>query len=161
MKWQDICNEPTLRDLPFKIETDRWGHIVMPPASNRHSLLQAQIQNLRRGHSIGGFAFPECSIQTDEGVKVADVAWGSDGFFRRYGMANPYPQAPEIVVEVASPSNFAAELEEKRALYFAQGANEVWICSDEGRMRFFDARGERDQSPLVPAFPLQVSLPMA
>jgi hypothetical protein len=38
MRWQEICDHPCLRDLPFKLETDRWGHIVMSPASNRHSL---------------------------------------------------------------------------------------------------------------------------
>ena len=89
MSWQGICDDPRLRDLPFKIETDRWGHIVMSPASNRHSLLQAEIQNLLRNHCDGGYAFPQCSIQTDKGVKVADVAWGSDAFFRRNGTANP------------------------------------------------------------------------
>jgi len=40
MNWQEICDNPQLRDLPFKLETDRWGHIVMSPASNRHSLVQ-------------------------------------------------------------------------------------------------------------------------
>ncbi len=159
MNWQEICDDPRLRDLPFKIETDRWGHIVMSPASNRHSLLQAEIQNLLRSHCDAGYAFPECSIQTAKGVKVADVAWGSDAFFSRNGTANPYPEAPEIVVEVASPSNSVAELEEKKELYFARSAQEVWLCGEDGRMRFFNAHSALECSALAPAFPSRVELP--
>ena len=160
MNWQEICDEPTLRDLQFKIESDQWGRIVMSPASNRHSLLQAEIQNLLRTHCATGYAFPECSIQTSEGVKVADVAWGSDEFFRCHGTANPYPAAPEIVVEVASPSNGIAELMEKKALYLGIGAREVWLCSDEGSVRFFDPQNELEASGLLPTFPKRVRLPI-
>ncbi len=37
MNRQDIRSHPQLKDLSFKLETDRWGHIVMSPASNRQS----------------------------------------------------------------------------------------------------------------------------
>lgn len=50
MNWQDICNDPTLKDLPCKFETDRWGHIVMSPATNRHSQYQAMIAKLLDQH---------------------------------------------------------------------------------------------------------------
>lgn len=33
MNWQEIRSHPALEDLPFKLETDRWGHIMMSPAS--------------------------------------------------------------------------------------------------------------------------------
>ena len=35
MNWQEICNDPLLRELPYKIELNEWGKIVMSPA--RHS----------------------------------------------------------------------------------------------------------------------------
>ena len=35
MNWQEICNDPLLRELPYKIELNEWGKIVMTPA--RHS----------------------------------------------------------------------------------------------------------------------------
>ena len=103
MHWQDIRAHPALQDLPFKLETDRWGHIVMSPASNRHSRLQSLIARLLDRHLSDGEAFVECSVGTREGVKVADVAWASSAFLRRHGAADPYPEAPEIVVEVLSP----------------------------------------------------------
>lgn len=159
MNWQEVCSHPALKDLPFKLETDRWGRIVMSPASNRRSRLQSLIVRLLDRTVDGGEAFVECSLATTEGVKVADVAWASADFLRRHGNTDPYPRAPEIVVEVLSPSNSRAEMEEKKALYFARGAQEVWICSDEGVMTFYDTVKARKLSLLVPAFPTRVELP--
>ena len=34
MKWSEILEDKTLEDLPYKIEQDQWGNIVMRPASN-------------------------------------------------------------------------------------------------------------------------------
>ena len=158
MNWHDICAHPSLRDLPFKLETDHWGHIVMSPASNRHSWLQSQIQALLRARGQGGYPVVECSVETPAGVKVADVAWASLAFLRRHGTVNPYPEAPEIVVEVLSPSNSLAELEQKRALYFAGGAREVWLCDADGAMRFHALRRVLERSGLVPAFPDRIEL---
>lgn len=37
----------------------------------------------------------ECSIQTSDSVKVADVAWASDAFIEYHGYETPYLRAPE------------------------------------------------------------------
>lgn len=65
----------------------------------------------------------------------------------------PLQPAPPICVEIVSPSSTAVQMEEKRALYFATGAKEVWICEREGRLRFFDSRGEIARSHLVARIP--------
>jgi Uma2 family endonuclease len=54
----------------------------------------------------------------------------------------PLQPAPPICVEIVSPSNTATQMEEKRALYFASGAKEVWVCERDGKMRFFDSAGK-------------------
>ena len=159
MNWQDICSHPSLKDLPFKLETDRWGHIVMSPATNRHSRLQSLIARLFDRTLPEGEGIVECSIATAEGVKVADVAWAGAAFLRRHGSANPYPEAPEIVVEVLSDSNTRAEMDEKRLLYFECGAREFWLCTPGGELLFFDANGLRPSSRLAPAFPARLVLP--
>lgn len=159
MKWQEICAHPQLKDLPFKLETDRWGHFVMSPATNRHSRLQSQIVRLLSHALSDGEAFIECSIATTQGTKVADVAWASGGFLRLHGMANPYPEAPELVVEVLSESNTRTEMEEKKELYFARGAREFWICADDGTMTFYNNHSVLEHSELVPSFALRVELP--
>ncbi len=159
MNWQSICNDPTLNNLPYKFETDRWGHIVMSPGTNRHSHYQAMIAKLLDHYLSNGLAFPECSIQTSQGVKVADVAWASAAFLKAQGDVNPYPIAPAIVVEVLSPSNSINEMDEKQLLYFERGAEEFWLCEEQGGMRFYTPQGQIAKSRLVPDFPAIVTLP--
>lgn len=105
MQWQEICDNPLFQNIPFKIETNRWKQIVMSPADNQHGLYQARIILWLAKLLDDGEPQVECSVQTTDGVKVADVAWGSTEFFTRNQRANPYQVAPEIVVEILSPSN--------------------------------------------------------
>lgn len=72
MNWQDICDNPLLRELPFKIETNKWGPIEMSPASNQHGLYQAIIIEWLLKLCPDGRPIAECSVQTFQGVKVAD-----------------------------------------------------------------------------------------
>jgi len=37
MDWTSVINDPLLKELPFKIELDKWGKILMNPASNTHA----------------------------------------------------------------------------------------------------------------------------
>lgn len=150
MQWQEICDNPLFNNLPFKFETNRWGKIVMSPATNRHGFFQALIVERLLKLAPSGHCVTECSIQTTDGVKVADVAWASIEFLRRHGIANPYPETPEIVVETLSPSNTLAEMEQKKELYFAQGAKEFWICQEDGLMRFYNAQDRLESSQLAP-----------
>jgi Uma2 family endonuclease len=52
----------------------------------------------------------ECFIQTSDGVKVADVVWLPEGFVSEFGFVTPYPKAPEICIEIVSPSNSKIEI---------------------------------------------------
>mgnify|MGYP000981793041 FL=1 len=42
MQWSDVINDPSLRNLPYKIELDEHGRIIMSPASNRHAIQQGR-----------------------------------------------------------------------------------------------------------------------
>jgi Uma2 family endonuclease len=134
MTWDDVMANPYLKDLPFKIELNKWGKIEMSPASNRHGRLQFSI-----GKELdvrpGGTVFSECSIATSDGVRVADIAWISDERLAEMGEVTPFPRAPEVCVEVKSPSNSWAEMEMKAGLYIEAGAEEVWIASLDGQRR--------------------------
>ena len=79
---------------------------------------------------------------------------------RELGNRTCFVQAPDICVEVLSPSNTEAEIEEKTALYFDAGAQEVWICGRSGAMKFLDRDASRPLkvSQLCPAFPRKVEL---
>jgi Uma2 family endonuclease len=71
---------------------------------------QGEITVLLREKMHGGRSLPECPIQTTEGVKAVDVAWVSNE--RRSSRPNDpvYVIAPEICVQIVSPSNTDDEL---------------------------------------------------
>ncbi len=159
MEWREVVEHPSLKDLPFKIETNEWGEIVMTPATFRHGRYQGLIIKWFNRLGEEDRVFPECPIQTSAGVKVADVAWGSDEFFERNKEDVPsLPESPEIVVEVKSPSNTVEEMERKKRLYFEKGAKEVWFCDKKGAMRFFAPRGELKRSELFGEFPEHIDI---
>lgn len=150
MNWQEVCDDPLLRNLPYKIELDEWGNIVMSPATNRHGMMQSLLIQAISKFSNGGLVFPESPVQTAKGVKVPDVVWASSEFLKTFGETTPYPKAPELCVEVLSPSNSSDEMTEKRELYFARGAQEVWLCDEQGELSFFDCTGQIPASRLFP-----------
>ena len=152
MQWQEVIEHPALQNLPFKIELNEYGKIVMSPASNRHGRLQGRIYSLLERHAPQGELYLECSVSTDKGIKVADVAWSSQAFFATYGEQTPLPMAPEICVEILSPSNSQAEMTEKIALYLGKGAKEVWLCDDDGNLEFHTAAGVVADSAVVVGF---------
>ncbi len=158
MNWQEVCQDPTLQDLPYKVELNRWGQIVMSPAKNTHAILQGKIARILVQMRPEGEVFPECPIQTLDNVKVADVVWVSPTRYAHIRQEEVCSIAPEICVEVQSSSNTDAEMLEKRNLYLAAGAIEVWICNLAGQISFFDASGSLTTSRLVPNFPAQVNL---
>jgi len=43
VEWQQVIDSPFLQDLPFKIELNKWGKILMSPASNNHGIRQYEI----------------------------------------------------------------------------------------------------------------------
>lgn len=158
--WEKLVADPELARLDFRIETDRHGQMIMsPPPAPSHGSYQSRIIRLLGNLTSSGEVISECPISTRAGVKAADVAWCSPLLWQRYGKEVCFLEAPEICVEVASPSNTRGELEEKKRLYFEEGAREVWICDREGRMRFFlspdAAAGEH--SSLLPEFPQQIA----
>ncbi|MDR3556677.1 MAG: hypothetical protein P4L55_18145 [Syntrophobacteraceae bacterium] len=74
MEWREVVEHPSLQDLPFKIETNEWGEIVMTPATATHGLYQGRIINWFNRLGQGDKVFPQCPIETSEGTTVADVA---------------------------------------------------------------------------------------
>jgi Uma2 family endonuclease len=142
MQWSEVVDNPYFKNLPFKIELNRYGQILMSPASNQHGNLEYRVgRALERGCPDGEIII-ECSIQTSDGVKVADVAWASTAFIKQYSYSTPYPQAPEICVEIISPSNSDEEMRIKIEHYLARGAKEVWLVDSDAKVRFFSHTGE-------------------
>lgn len=157
MKWQDVCEHPDLQNVPFKIELDEQGRIIMSPVKVYHSAFQGKIGSLLY-NLAGDYVLTECAIATRSGTKVADVAWASKETFKQIINEVECSIAPEICIEVLSSANTADEIDQKKALYFEQGCKEIWVCSKEGKVTFYTVDGKINRSSLVPAFPERVEL---
>ena len=100
----------------------------------------------------------ELGIITSDGVKAPDVTLASQKYHARHIKDKGYvSEAPEICVEVMSPSNSWQEMQDKMPLYFAVGAQEVWIVDVDGKLSFFAPGNEQlPQSRLVSDAPQSI-----
>jgi Uma2 family endonuclease len=157
MTWEEVCRDQSLADLPYKIETNQWGEIVMSPANRHHSRFQGIIIRLLNQLLPEGQALPELAMETSEGTKVPDVAWISEERWKSLDTDSwSCSHAAEICIEVASPDNTREKFLRKAGLYFAAGAMEVWLCDRDGRMEFFSPTGKLPSSTLCPGFPVTI-----
>jgi Uma2 family endonuclease len=154
-RWTELVNDPSLHDLPYKIELNQEGKIEMSPASNRHGMIQGRLAQALRNALPEGEVITECSILTDLGVRVPDVAWASREFLEVHQDNTPYTLAPEICIEIVSPSNTKQEIDAKIQAYLAAGALEAWAVSIAGEARIVGKEGEREKN----AFGVQFQFP--
>lgn len=156
-RWAEVCADPVFASYEFRVESDRFGHaIMMPPPGFDHCAHQSEIAIQLHQLMRGGKALTECPVSTAEGIKGVDVVWISSGRIPKARRKNVLVQAPEICVEVISPGNTRGEIEEKKRLYFAAGAEEVWLCDVKGHLAFFtktEPTKAASRSGLCPAFP--------
>lgn len=151
--WEQLCEDKRFQDLPFKIETNARGQILMSPTSMYHGSNAYRIARLLESLMHQGEVIVECAVQTADGVKEADTAWVSEELWHQVQDAACCSPAPEICVEVISKSNTWEELMHKRQLFIGAGASEYWLCDKEGNIRFFDGITELETSHACPGFP--------
>ena len=149
MEWSDVIDNPILRELPFKIELNKFGKLLMSPASNHHARIQGRLAAMLFNKLPQGEVLTECSIETSDGVKVADVAWLSEDFIHEFSYTTPYPKAPEICIEIVSPSNSKIEINTKVDLYLAKGAHEVWVVYAFDKIDVFTYTGKTESSKIA------------
>jgi Uma2 family endonuclease len=157
-RWRGVLRDPALRNLPYKVETNERGQIVLSPHSVWHADLQETVRNLLRRHAPEGRQPPAYPIATPGGVKQVDVIRVSaDRMAEMRETVDPLILAPEICVEVLSEANAEAEMQEKRPLYLEAGAGEVWLVAEDGSVQFF-ADERLDRSTVAPDFPERVDV---
>ncbi|WP_417914762.1 Uma2 family endonuclease [Candidatus Electronema sp. JM] len=130
----------------------------MSPASVRHVLFQAKIIAVLNQLYPDLIIVPKFPVETDEDVKVVDVGMltANQAELLKNNVMSSF--SPLLCVEVFSPSNTLAEMRQKRRCYFAAGAEEFWLCSQEGAIKFYNQHGEMSSSRLVANFPAAVDL---
>ena len=158
MRWKEVCADPNLQDLPYKIELNEWGIIEMSPASIRHVRFQKRIEKILDEMLREGESFSEFPVETSDNVKAPDVVWISEERLTKVENNVSSSIAPEICVEVLSPENTLRKMMNKKNLYLERGAIEFWLCDENGNMSFYSQKGQLENSEFVPEFPKQVEI---
>ena len=79
-RWNELLADPEMHRIEGRIETDRYGNIIMsPPPAPSHGSFQSEISHLMRTLLSEGRVLTECPISTADGVRASDVAWASAG----------------------------------------------------------------------------------
>jgi Uma2 family endonuclease len=124
-RWAAVLADPELARLPHRIETDRHGHILMsPPPAPAHGDRESEIVFRLKTLLPEGRTITDRPVSTSDGVKAPDVAWVVPERRQEVRSVICLTRAPEICVEVLSPSNTPQEIEGKTALIFRNGASE-------------------------------------
>jgi len=145
------------------------GEVVkMPPPSQKHDRIKNQINRLLNRHLDKN---PELAMESlvEMGAEVSqrDV-FGPDVCLvklDRYSNERIFRGAPELAIEVVSPSDTAARLKAKVDTYLQGGANAVWVVFPESRsVTIYSGDGVRElkgdqmiEDPLLPGFSTPVS----
>jgi Uma2 family endonuclease len=149
VRYRAMSEDPCFANVPGKLELDNWGRILMTPPSFYHGVIAGRLVR-RLAAALGGEAVTDATIATPSGVFLPDVAWASPQFMSQHGSQFAVTRAPEICVEVVSPSNSVRELNEKRDVYLAAGAQEVWIVYPQSkRVEFYGVHGQLPRSNYV------------
>ncbi len=147
------------------------GVLVEKPVGQRESFLAGWILTLinlhvvprNLGYVTGEAGFTHLATGNLRAPDVAYFSWDRLPQNRRPEEAYPHV-APDLAVEVLSPSNTPAEMAQKRAEFFASGTRLIWEIDPESRTaRVYDAAspevvqelptvGTLDGSPVLPGF---------
>jgi Uma2 family endonuclease len=142
-------------DAPW--ETNGQGQIIMnPPVGLVHAKRADKIGAAIRAQRADWQVWSEVGLHTADGVKAPDLLAASPGFEEAVDARGFLLAAPELCIEVMSPSNSWEEMRHKTLLYLAAGAAEVWICDEAGELHFFDGTGEGAESALVTGMPKRI-----
>jgi Uma2 family endonuclease len=121
---------------------------------------------LSKGHGRVSKRFAFRALPEYE-LRQADVAYISAARYRGMNPDDNLHGAPDLVIEVLSPSNTADEMEEKAALCLENGSLEFWVVRPRARtVTVYTAEGGRrlyrsgDAIPLGRFFPGSASIPV-
>jgi Uma2 family endonuclease len=154
-RWRHVIADPR---SPDRCELNEFGETIMsPPPSTEHQRIGRAII-LSVEARLGPEAVPDVAVLTDRGVRVPDVVWMGPERWKECKGQSPLLSAPDICVEVVSPSNTREEIAMKVGAYLRAGAREVIVVGLSGETEFFGAEGKRERSTLGLALELPAEL---
>jgi Uma2 family endonuclease len=147
-RWRQLAGNRLVAEIPCKVELSEKGAIEVSPPTIRHALIQAFLARELARQRPEGTTLTECTVETDIGMRIPDVVWVSRELMEQHRNEDQFLVAPDLCVEVLSPTNTRIEMAEKTAAYLAAGAKEVWIVGEDGVPEIHTRDGRVDASTL-------------
>jgi Uma2 family endonuclease len=100
----------------------------------KHMLIQGKLREyLKKPAEPGSLVEIEVAFRPlpEYELRVADVAWLSAARFATADPDDNIQGAPDLVIEVLSPSNTVAEIYDKEKLCLENGAQEFWVVDPD------------------------------
>jgi Uma2 family endonuclease len=159
-----------LPDDDYKYELVEGGLIRMAPTGGEHGVLTVRLGRLLdeyvEAHDLGIVCGAETGFvlrRTPDTVRAPDAAFIAKDHMPASGVPKTYwPFAPDLAVEVVSPSDRFDEVQTKVAEYLTAGTRLVWVVNPTTRTIFIyhstrdvQALGEDDEltgEDLIPGF---------
>ena len=113
----------------------RQGELVeMPPPKHGHKLIERRLRRLlENAGGSSGVVETEVGFRTaGDDYRIADVAYVSQPRWDQTPAEGYLSGAPELVIEVSSPSNSYTEMRERRAICLENGSKEFWLIDPQG-----------------------------
>ena len=121
---------------PYSYELHQGELVKVSRPKARHYRLQMQLlkplEAVAPPGSLVGIEFPFRPLPEHE-LRVADVAYVSPSRWQQVDPEDNLHGAPELVIEVLSPSNTAAEILAKEQICLENGCLEFWVVDDQRR----------------------------
>ncbi len=120
----------------FRYELRHGELVKVPPPKHRHYRVEQSLRDLL-ATALGTYG----KVGTEFGFKpqpeheylIADVAFVSRARWEQIPDNGHLEGAPDLVIEVLSPSNTAAEMLDRRNVCLENGAREFWLVHPEHR----------------------------
>jgi Uma2 family endonuclease len=123
------------RNRPFRIERNAEGELeIMSPLNSkggyREMFVGSRLFEWSETHgglvfsSSAGFTLPDNSVRSPDASWLSDDRWNALTDAQQRGLA---PACPEFLVEILSESDSRVKLEEKMAMWIANGARLAWM----------------------------------
>ncbi|HEV2379883.1 MAG TPA: Uma2 family endonuclease [Terriglobia bacterium] len=142
--------------------------ITMAPAMLPHNLVRDNfvivLKPFVRSHDLGTVVAEQPFHLFGDTIRVPDVAFVRSG--REVAADRPIEGAPDLAVEVISPSNTPREIAQRISDYFAAGCQRVWVAYFQEREVYIHGlagvtrrRGDDvlEDADLLPGFSAKVS----
>lgn len=132
---QAVAEVPLDPEKSYEVVNGEMEEKGMPGA--RHSgvcgRIHAELVMYLRSNKIGEL-YPEASFQIGTNERVPDLAFISSGRIPAEGEPETkWPFAPDLAIEVVSPSDFYEKVHAKALEYLTAGVQQVWIVSPENQ----------------------------